>query len=1412
MHKKNSVVTRLVAAFTLLFVSALASAAQPLAISPLGYQITQVDAVAGTSRTYDVTSRVGIVNAGDPVSAVTARLTSSSSSFIVLDGDVAFGNVPHTSQLRPAISRDTFKLRITLPQKVNLVTLLNLVRNLHQSLGWQISCGSCGVNRPPLANAGIDQTAFVLQTVTLDGSASSDPDGQSLTYAWSFVSRPAGSAATLSSSTAVKPTFVPDREGDYLLRLIVNDGQVGSAPDTVQISTRNSAPVANAGADQTALAGQAITLNGSGSSDVDGDALTYAWSIASRPAGSAAQIVKPDEVNATFTPDVSGEYLIELIVDDGTVSSSPDTMSLSTTQMNVKPTAEAGLDQAVHVGQTATLDGSLSSDPEGNALTFHWTLNAKPLNSTTSLDDPGSARPGVLIDKPGTYVAQLMVNDGRADSDPDTVTLSTSNTAPVASIQAPASVESNATVQFNGSASSDVDGDALGYKWSILSTPAGSTAVLSDVNAVAPTFVADRAGTYVVQLIVNDGQVDSAPTVASTEARDIAPIDSDGDGLTDDVERLLGTLPNNADTDGDGFSDGVEATSGANPLSNTSTPGFRLEVRAGNVGASLDSRVSVDVHVTRDVGSTASVQLHANGLPAGVTARDAQMPAGVSDGVVSFRISPTASIGTSTIQITATIAGVTRTAPVTLSIAAAQLRAQALIRAAEAAGTLDRVTALQYRGFAVIGDPRLPSQYRGSGSQSEDSSLLPEIKATLIGASAETHARLEPFTLRPINPASAYSQMITATRGLTQAAAPSTATFRSATRLGSQRLASTAAAGAAAVSAIRLDYFPNTCAELPGLQEPADTWVSGRSTTVPIRVWAQCVSGNSDAAEGFIGLALPIFEKIYAPMSASMGKTPKPDLEAGAVVSRHNDNGDAAIDIYILYPQGQIPRDQDGDRAVFDTNALAATYGDGGGFQTSAFVVYPASTLIAEGTAHVTAIHEFFHVLQFAHAAQVVGTSWWYTEASAHWAEAHFDRVLAPWRLGATPVARAAYDEVYEPWFVDSFQRRSSTTRLNDADGDVEREAFIWPYYMQQATGSADTPAKAVWTAVESEISPHGADAKLNGVFSFESKFREFAQRDLNTVINPGNALPTSRRFVALDPATTGGFVGADNEEPVTQHIQLASPGDLNAIAVGVTGLAAQYAHIRVMDTTIRRVEVDLSDLHAVAAGLGIDIDGYEKVQDKDWVHRDLNDENKLVYCFDNPEEKLEELRLVISNHTLDGAPVTVGVPIKASATPCPMKWVGTATYDWQIKIFPNTHTHASANVTWVSADVTPNPFFASFKATGSVNIDVFEANGCVAEVSPRSDFIGDGDGNLLVDYTRKPAVVEGDGASGFLATITDCQGHQDFVPMSVIYMEGPQVLNAAEDLLKSHRVVADDVVNLITLDYEYRREFDKGP
>jgi RHS repeat-associated protein len=385
-------------------------------------------------------------------------------------------------------------------------------------------------NSRPVANAGPDQTTFVGNTVTLDGSASSDFDGNALSYQWSFMARPAGSSATLKNAGSVNPAFVPDKFGDYTVQLVVNDGLIDSVADTVKISTLNSLPVAKAGANQTALVGDTITLDGSGSTDVDGNPLTYSWSFTSKPAGSAAMLQNPTSVNPAFVIDKFGEYVVQLIVNDGAVDSAPATVTIST--LNSAPVANAGPDQTIFVGDAVQLNGAGSTDVDGNPLGFAWSIIAKPANSQATLSDPFAVNPAFTVDAAGSYIVQLLVTDGVLTSGADTVTISTQNRPPVANAGLDQTVALKATVQLDGSASSDPDQDALTYSWSLLSRPQGSNASIANAAIVNPTFVADVAGNYVAQLIVNDGKTSSAPDTVSISTDNSIPIANAGPDQT----------------------------------------------------------------------------------------------------------------------------------------------------------------------------------------------------------------------------------------------------------------------------------------------------------------------------------------------------------------------------------------------------------------------------------------------------------------------------------------------------------------------------------------------------------------------------------------------------------------------------------------------------------------------------------------------------------------------------------------------------------------------------------------------------------------------------------------------------------------------------------------------------------------
>jgi fibro-slime domain-containing protein len=380
---------------------------------------------------------------------------------------------------------------------------------------------SSSVNARPVANAGLDQVGSIGARATLDGSGSTDADGDQLTYQWTVLD---ADGSVLTDATSVMAGLTPTQRVSYTVQLVVSDGKLTSAPDTALVTVNNTAPVANAGPDQSGNLGNPMHLDGSASTDADGDQLTYAWRLVQAPAGSTATLADADKVRPVITPDQFGLYTLELVVNDGYISSTADTVTIDT--RNAKPIANAGADQAVVVDDLVVLNGGGSSDADGDTLTYSWSLLSKPSGSSATLVNSQQVLSQIEIDKAGSYVLQLIVNDGKENSEPDTVVVTTKNVRPVAEAGNVQTVVLGETVKLDGSGSYDPDGDAITYSWSFMSKPSGSTAVLQDTLAQRPTFTADKVGSFVVQLIVSDGSLSASDTVTINVEQPVCSIDS----------------------------------------------------------------------------------------------------------------------------------------------------------------------------------------------------------------------------------------------------------------------------------------------------------------------------------------------------------------------------------------------------------------------------------------------------------------------------------------------------------------------------------------------------------------------------------------------------------------------------------------------------------------------------------------------------------------------------------------------------------------------------------------------------------------------------------------------------------------------------------------------------------------------
>ncbi|HEV8719169.1 MAG TPA: tandem-95 repeat protein [Candidatus Binatia bacterium] len=393
-------------------------------------------------------------------------------------------------------------------------------------------------NAPPVANAGAPQTAFRGQSVTLNGTGSSDPEGAPLTYQWSIISQPSGSDSILSGANTVAPIFMPLFLGDYNVQLIVTDGQFSSAPASVRVTVINRAPSAEDGS-VTVNEDTPVTITAN-ASDADDPSLTF--SIVTGPSnGTLGSIAAPNCVangigstctaTVPYTPNsnFSGSDSFSFKVNDGNFDSNIATISISVNTVNDPPVANA---TAASTNEDTSVDITLSaSDVDNAGLTF--AVVAGPTNgSLGALSSPncvpsgnGSSCTATITYTPrpdfnGRDSFTFKVNDASADSTTANVSITVNavNDGPVAQGQSVATSEDTPVVVTL--TTSDVDSAALSF--AIVSGPArGSLGSLSTPNCIATgagancmatvtyTPGANISGLDSFTFKVNDGSLDS---------------------------------------------------------------------------------------------------------------------------------------------------------------------------------------------------------------------------------------------------------------------------------------------------------------------------------------------------------------------------------------------------------------------------------------------------------------------------------------------------------------------------------------------------------------------------------------------------------------------------------------------------------------------------------------------------------------------------------------------------------------------------------------------------------------------------------------------------------------------------------------------------------------------------------------
>ena len=172
-------------------------------------------------------------------------------------------------------------------------------------------------NLPPVADAGGTQTVNEGVLVTLNGSASNDPDGTIVSFQWF---QQTGTGVALSNPSAAQPTFTalnvgPGGESMSFQLTVTDDGGL-QAVDTsiVNVFWINEPPTADTGADQTGAyaveEGSTVTLNGSASSDPDDGIASYLWEQTG--GGTTVTLSDPNAAKPTFVTPIVDATAITL--------------------------------------------------------------------------------------------------------------------------------------------------------------------------------------------------------------------------------------------------------------------------------------------------------------------------------------------------------------------------------------------------------------------------------------------------------------------------------------------------------------------------------------------------------------------------------------------------------------------------------------------------------------------------------------------------------------------------------------------------------------------------------------------------------------------------------------------------------------------------------------------------------------------------------------------------------------------------------------------------------------------------------------------------------------------------------------------------------------------------------------------
>lgn len=401
------------------------------------------------------------------------------------------------------------------------------------------ACGGSSNKTPEQPVAAIStsapaQSTFSLEsgavTVKLGSTGSTSPRNDVMSYRWALVERPALSESSLDATDGATAEFVADLPGTYMVSLVVNDGTAASSAVNMTFTATTPFPVAHTQtAYSVALGTKVLGLDASESTLPTGATgeLSYAWTLMTKPKDSAGFVTNDKQSKASLNVDLEGDYVLELVALHGGVESQPVVVTVTVASGNAQPVAKAE-DMTITLGQEVVLDGSNSTDPEGETLQYRWQWASTPVKTKgVPVPELSGAKSSIVRFTPkaaAIYQLKLFVFDGARKSEEKDVTVTvekdsqaSENAAPIGTLVATGyypsysigEQEVGLRAEFNF-VGYDPEGEEITIvDAQLIEKPATSAVELVKIGSWKPLGKKinklDVVGTYRVQMTVTDG-------------------------------------------------------------------------------------------------------------------------------------------------------------------------------------------------------------------------------------------------------------------------------------------------------------------------------------------------------------------------------------------------------------------------------------------------------------------------------------------------------------------------------------------------------------------------------------------------------------------------------------------------------------------------------------------------------------------------------------------------------------------------------------------------------------------------------------------------------------------------------------------------------------------------------------------